>query len=422
MNVNLVECSIKIIFFRKKIYINLGKITQWLLKPLKVLIVNGDKMAKLKIFISSTCYDLNNARDQLRGFISNLGYEPVMSEYSDILFDPRTHTHTSCLNEISNVDMVILLVGSRFGGQAVPEALSLLDLENLEKSSFDTSILESPEKLSVTQLEVMKAIEFSIPVFAFIDEKVMHDHFVYQTNKELSGQIKYPSIEKQETAKYIFEFINFLRHRMNGNSVIPFSNVEDIENHLRKQWASLFQRLLKEQRDTKINHNKMLDISEKIEDIKTALISMTGNAQNREIARGTLKYRRLIDFIIGLNIPDTNFIFTTTENFDQMLNSAGIVKIEDIRTNRMPFGHTAFVKDDGTFYESRVPRDYIYRLSMDWGSFINLTSDVRRVIYDAINDMERSPMGLMKYRAEQFSDFMNKVTSKENDTNEDDEF
>ena len=125
-------------------------------------------MANPRIFISSTCYDLSIARDQLRSFIKNLGYEPVMSEYSDVLFDPRTHTHTSCLNEIPNVDMVILLVGSRFGGQAIPEALSIVDIENLEKASFDTTILDNPEKLSVTQLEVLKAIEYSIPVFAFV--------------------------------------------------------------------------------------------------------------------------------------------------------------------------------------------------------------------------------------------------------------
>ena len=161
-------------------------------------------MAIPRIFISSTCYDLGNARDQLRNFILNLGYEPVMSEYSDILFDPRTHTHTSCLNEVQNVDMLILLIGSRFGGQAIPEALSTVDIEKLEKSSFDTEILDNPEKLSVTQLEVLKSIEYSIPVFAFVDDKVMHDHFVYQKNKDLSDKITYPSIEKQETAKYIF--------------------------------------------------------------------------------------------------------------------------------------------------------------------------------------------------------------------------
>lgn len=52
-------------------------------------------MSALRVFISSTCYDLGIARESLRKFIVSLGYEPVMSDYSDVLYDPRIHTHTS---------------------------------------------------------------------------------------------------------------------------------------------------------------------------------------------------------------------------------------------------------------------------------------------------------------------------------------
>lgn len=144
---------------------------------------------------------------------------------------------------------MVVLIGPKFGGRIVPEALSNVDLENLTNSSFDVTVLNEPEKLSNTQLEVLKAIDATVLVFAFVDEKVMHDHFVYQKNKELVGKIKFPSIDKPESAKYIFEFINFLHHRNKGNSVVSFGNIEDIEIHLRKQWDSLFQRLLREQRE-----------------------------------------------------------------------------------------------------------------------------------------------------------------------------
>src|SRR6185312_14581871 len=105
-------------------------------------------MPSPKVFVSSTCYDLGMAREQLRSFLVKLGYEPILSEYSDILYDPRTHTHTSCIKEVPNADMVVLLIGSRFGGKAVPEALGTIDMENLVKSSFDVTVLSEPEKLS----------------------------------------------------------------------------------------------------------------------------------------------------------------------------------------------------------------------------------------------------------------------------------
>ena len=84
-------------------------------------------MSALRVFISSTCYDLGIARESLRKFIVSLGYEPVMSDYSDVLYDPRIHTHTSCIEEVKNCDILVLIIGGRFGGKAVGEAVSMIN-------------------------------------------------------------------------------------------------------------------------------------------------------------------------------------------------------------------------------------------------------------------------------------------------------
>ncbi|MDR0980533.1 MAG: DUF4062 domain-containing protein, partial [Methanocalculaceae archaeon] len=49
------------------------------------------------MFISSTCYDLSQIREQLRKFVTSIGYEPIMTEYAEVLYDPTTHTRTSCI-------------------------------------------------------------------------------------------------------------------------------------------------------------------------------------------------------------------------------------------------------------------------------------------------------------------------------------
>ena len=204
-------------------------------------------MARLRVFVSSTCYDLDVLRSELRPFIAGMGYEPVMSDYSDVLYDPRSHTHDSCLKEVPGCDMVILIIGSRFGGLAVPGAFAQLDFAALEKLSTRPGLLETRECLSITQLEVLKAVEQSIPVYAFIDDKVMHDHHVYERNKDkadIIDQIEFPSIQKRETAKYIFEFINFLTHRVTNNSITSFTRLEEIRLHLLGKWSQLLQRLL----------------------------------------------------------------------------------------------------------------------------------------------------------------------------------
>jgi len=219
-------------------------------------------LANLKIFISSTCYDLSIVRSQLRGFILGLGYEPVMSDFSDVLYDPRAHTHTSCVQEVTNCDMLILIIGSRFGGTAIPKAIDEVDIIKLMNKSKSKKIFENPNKLSITQLEVLKAIEYNIPIFTFIDSKVYHDHLVYENNKGkgMADKITYPSIDKQETAIYIFEFINFLRLSVENNNISEFMRMEEIETFLRKQWSGLLQRLLYEQRSKKTEERKRISV------------------------------------------------------------------------------------------------------------------------------------------------------------------
>ena len=56
-------------------------------------------MAGLRVFVSSTCYDFALLRSELRNFIVSMGYDPIMSDYADVLYDPRIHTHTSCIDE-----------------------------------------------------------------------------------------------------------------------------------------------------------------------------------------------------------------------------------------------------------------------------------------------------------------------------------
>ena len=98
-------------------------------------------MAGLKVFISSTCYDLSLLRSELRSFILSLGYDPVMSDYADVVYDPRIHTHTSCIDEVANCDMLVVIIGSRLGGKSVPEALEKVDFASLENISKDSALL-----------------------------------------------------------------------------------------------------------------------------------------------------------------------------------------------------------------------------------------------------------------------------------------
>jgi len=374
-------------------------------------------MALLKVFVSSTCYDLNMVRGELRTFISELGHDPVMSDYHDVLFDPRTHTHESCIKEIPNSDVVILIIGSRHGGTAIPRAINSLDIEKLKLLSKSSKLLETPENISITQLEILKAIEANIPIFTFVDSRVLHDHLFYEKNKDkgILGSIDFPSIDKKETAIYIFEFINFLRLRSKNNSIAEFSKISDIEDFLKKQWSALLQRLLYEQRVQKGELRKIEMFSEELKDIKSLILTSISSTQARETGRGVLKYRRVIEFLLCIKHPDIKSILLKNIEWDALLKEINILSILVAEgTNR--FRPTVYlINEDDTFYESRYPVNMITRIANDWNAFRLLTDPVKREIINAIseNDSHITPL---RYRPMTLNEYFATIHSENTTT------
>ena len=158
-------------------------------------------------------------RDSLIAFCQGFGFEVVMSDKGDVFYHPDLHTHESCVSEISNCQLFILIIGGRFGG----------------KYNVD------PSK-SITNAEYNAAKEIGIPVFTFVREGVLADHHVYQKNKdkEFSSEIEYPSIENQDYANNIFNFINSVKGSNVNNGFFSFKYARDLHGSLRKQWAGMF--------------------------------------------------------------------------------------------------------------------------------------------------------------------------------------
>lgn len=355
---------------------------------------------KLKIFVSSTCYDLSIIRSQLKSFIENMGYEAVLSEYNDIFYDPQDHTHESCVKEVTNADLVILIIGSRFGGTAIPNLHSLIDFKSLSASSLKTKLLEYKEKLSVTQHEIFKAIEADIPVYCFVDENVWHDHRVYEQNKENEDVIKnmkFPSIDKNDTAPFIFEFINFMRARTHNNALFSFGKLEDIEGCLLKQWSNLFQNLLSQSKSKSETSKQMNQISEQLNDMKALIMSSVNKPDApKEAAKGVLKYRSLINYVDCL-LPSPDVIFKK-QSWEALLNDCEIEKTESFE-DKDGRKRLAIVKRDGTFYLSTLffSDSMFYNHQKEWEDFAVISDDVKTIIVEAVRDTSSSYKDLKYY-------------------------
>lgn len=312
--------------------------------------------------------------------------------------------------------MVVLIIGSRFGGVGIPSVLENFDFEHLKSISSKAALLEHKDKLSITQLEILKAVEKSIPVYSFVDEKVFYDHHLYVKNKgnlEIIDAIEFPSIQKKETAKYIFEFINFLTHRTHNNSISPFSRLDDIKQNLIGQWSQLFQRLLFESRNKSIEASRYLDFSERLDDLKSVIMASIATPSLRDTARGAIQYRHLLTFLSSLKTSNIRGLLTSNFSWNDLLAEFEIYCIKKVNLENRKYPDVFLIKNDGTFYLCRIR--YIEEMENDWESFVEIDKGVRAAIIDVtLDDPEARRFSPVVYFNEDFDGHCEKNYSLEN--------
>lgn len=175
-------------------------------------------MARPQVFISSTYYDLKSVRDDIARFLRDIGYESIRHEIGGVPYSRNEKLESSCYKEVENCDVLICIIGGRYG----------------------SSSTTSPG--SITQNELRSAYEQGKQVFIFVDKSVLSEWHFYINNKTLDGA-KYTSVND----KKVFEFIDEIGQLPNGNPLFPFDTSAEITSILREQLAGLFQRLLSEQ-------------------------------------------------------------------------------------------------------------------------------------------------------------------------------
>ncbi|RXM45121.1 hypothetical protein [Flavobacterium sp. YO12] len=211
----------------------------------------------------------------------------------------------------------------------------------------------------------------------------------------------------------------FLRHRTKGNSINTFNKFEDIELALKKQWSGLFQRLLNENRLKQIETKRIDSLTNQFEDLKTAILTSITNTNERDVAKGVVKFRQLHEFIISLRIPSLSVILEENISWEYFFHKiVGIIDTIDVDEFPINRGkiirmRTILIKDDLTFYELRQGREYLDDMSLDFEAFIHLPSETRKIIFDALAEMPHSMMNV-RYRRENINQYMNRYSVDSN--------
>ncbi len=183
-------------------------------------------MVRPRVFVSSTYYDLKHIRSSLENFIDSMGFETILSEKGNIAFMPDVPLDEACYREVENADIVIVIIGGRYGSERSEGK------QHTTKQFYD-------RYESITKTEYVTAIKRNIPIYILVEKPVYADYETFLKNKT-NEEINYGHVDSVN----IFYLIDEILSQPKNNPIHQFDHYRDIEVWLKEQWAGLFRELI----------------------------------------------------------------------------------------------------------------------------------------------------------------------------------
>lgn len=256
-------------------------------------------MAAPRVFISSTYYDLKHVRNDLADFVRSLGYTPVMHDKGGVAYTQTDTIEDSCYNELTNCDIVVCVIGNRFGAKA------------------------AGSDYSITMEELKTAIKNKKKIYIFVAKDVFIENRTYLENKD-NGGFK-PAFADDIR---IHEFIEELKNSIKNNPIEPFETTEDIISSLRNQFAGLFQNLLA--REASLTDSKTAyDLQETTDSFKDLLAEFKKDSDDLLSAfEGTILTTNNTVRYLRKKLGMKRSMFVATD-FDSLLEFLGVLGFGD---------------------------------------------------------------------------------------------
>ncbi|WP_420601772.1 DUF4062 domain-containing protein [Flagellimonas sp.] len=190
-------------------------------------------MAKPRVFVSSTYYDMKHIRASIENFVQSLGYDSILSEKGNIAYNPDTPLDESCYHEVNNSDIFVIIIGGRYGS---PSSDQPKDLPKTFHTRYE----------SITKKEYLTAIEKEIPTYILVEKSVNAEFETFRRNRK-NPDVEYAHVDSIN----VFYLIEEILQQPRNNPVFHFENHNEIETWLKEQWAGLFRDMIHSRKDKK---------------------------------------------------------------------------------------------------------------------------------------------------------------------------
>lgn len=193
-------------------------------------------MSKLRIFLSSTCFDLAAIREDLRSHLIAIGHEPLLSEYPSFPVNPEVDSIANCRKNVcEHTDLLVLVVGGKRG------------------------YLDKRTGKSVTNLEYEAAREMGLPVFVFVRRSVQQLLSIWHKNQDadFTPEVDFPDV---------FRFLDKIYAE--NRWVFTFEKTGDVKEALTTQLSVMLRDLLSRSRAGTLQpFSEFLSVSPKAEQL-----------------------------------------------------------------------------------------------------------------------------------------------------------
>jgi hypothetical protein len=119
----------------------------------------------MKIFLSSTCYDLKDLRSEIENFYAGKGVNLLLSDRATFPVIAGLHRHDICLENVKNCELLLAIIDSRFG-----------------------SLYYKDNSISITWAELRKAIETNKEIIVFIRNEIFNERQTCRHNQERNNK------------------------------------------------------------------------------------------------------------------------------------------------------------------------------------------------------------------------------------------
>lgn len=257
-------------------------------------------MAKPRVFISSTFYDLKYVRADIERFVREMGYDPVLNERGSISYGNEERLEEYCYKEVELTDILVAIVGGRYGSAS-------------HNSQY-----------SITQMEIKTALKQGKQVYIFIEKSVYSEFHTYLNNKDVDT-IRYRYVDNIK----VYKFIEELENLPQNNPISTFEHSNEIISFLKEQWSGLFQRFLQQQ--SRFSENKTLEhINATAKTLNQLVSFLTEERKNSDYAIKEILLTNHPVFIKLKNITNTPYplFFRNKSDLEAWLEARGYFRKE----------------------------------------------------------------------------------------------